>query len=47
MDIIGFVNDILNPWVSNELFYVCGDINVDDSYNILDIVLIVNIILVN
>ena len=45
LDIIGYVNDILNPWVSNELFHVCGDINSDDAYNILDIVLIVNIIL--
>ena len=45
LDIVGFVNDILNPWISNELFHVCGDINEDDEYNILDIVMMVNMIL--
>jgi hypothetical protein len=47
LDIVGFVNDILNPWISNELFHVCGDINEDDEYNILDIVALVSIILGN
>ena len=47
LDIVGFVNDILNPWISNELFHVCGDINEDDEYNILDIIQLVNIILSN
>ena len=45
LDIVGFVNDILNPWISNELFHVCGDINEDDESNILDIVMMVNMIL--
>jgi hypothetical protein len=45
LDIVGFVNDILNPWISNELFHVCGDINEDDEYNILDIVLLIDMIL--
>ena len=45
LDIVGFVNDILNPWISNELFHVCGDINEDDEYNVLDIVLLIDMIL--